>query len=62
MLPDTDAVGDVEVDGGVAIVDLREEFADLSGSDQVVAIAQVVFIATARPDADQVSFTLDGAS
>ena len=59
-LADVDGIDAVEVDGGVAVVDLSPGFEDISGSDQRVALAQIVFTATARPGVGQVSFTDDG--
>lgn len=61
-LVDTDSIGAIEVAGGVASIDLDESFTDLDGSDQLVALAQIVFTATGRPGVGQVTFTLGGDS
>ncbi len=61
-LADTDSIGAIEVSGGVASIDLDETFTDLDGSDQLVALAQIVYTATGRPGVGQVTFTLDGES
>lgn len=55
-------VGEVSADRGVALVDLRDSFADLARADQVVAIAQIVFTLTGQPGIGRVSFTLEGES
>ena len=61
-LAGVDAVATVENDGGgVVTIDLSEEFSDIRRSDQLIAIAQLVFTSTARPGVGQVSFTLEGA-
>jgi len=59
-LADANALDDAEVDGGVAVINLSEAFAEISGSDQLIAIAQLVLTATARPGVGQVAFTLGG--
>jgi hypothetical protein len=59
-VPGPDAVSSVELDGGVATVDLSSEFTELAGPDQLLAIAQMVFTLTERPDVARVGFTLDG--
>lgn len=59
-IADANATLDAEVSGGVAVIDISEELTDLSGSDQLIAIAQLVFTSTGRPGVGQVSFTLDG--
>lgn len=59
-LDDVDAVADVESGRGIAAVNLAPAFGDLSGADQLVALAQMVYTATARPGIGQVTFTLDG--
>ncbi len=61
-LTDIDAVADTNVDGSTAVVDLNESFTTLGGSEQVVAIAQLVFTLTAQPNIEQVSLTIDGES
>lgn len=61
-LPGPDVVASVELQGGVATVDLDDTFRSITGSDQVLAIAQVVCTLTARPGVGRVSFTLEGAT
>jgi len=60
VLSEAESISDVEVSGGVATLDLHEKFTDLDGSDQLIALAQIVYTATARPGVGQVAFTLDG--
>ena len=48
----------VHVDRGHAVIDLSAEFADTGGPDQILAIAQVVYTATAVPPVTSVSFEL----
>ena len=59
-LPGPEAVTSVDLSGGVARVDLSRDFTELSGSDQLLAIAQMVFTLTERADVSRVGFTLDG--
>jgi spore germination protein GerM len=59
-LPGPEAVTSVDLSGGVARVDLSRDFTELSGSDQLLAIAQMVFTLTERADVARVGFTLDG--
>lgn len=59
-VPGPDVVASVELVGGVATVDLSREFAELTGADQLLAIAQMVFTLTDRNDVERVGFTLDG--
>jgi spore germination protein GerM len=59
-LTDVEAIAGTEVSRGVATVDLSDSFAEISGSEQLVAIAQLVYTATARPGIGQVTFTLEG--
>lgn len=59
-LDESDVVIAADVSGDTATVDLAEGFSAISGADQLVAIAQTVFTATARPGVDQVAFLLDG--
>ncbi len=54
------AVADASLVGGVANVDLAEEFAGLDGSTQRRAIAQIVYTLTSRPGVGRVAFTLAG--
>ncbi|MEX0789995.1 MAG: GerMN domain-containing protein, partial [Actinomycetota bacterium] len=59
-LVDEDAVAATELVGGVASVDLTQQFTVLDGPTQRLAIAQVVLTVTARPGVGRVSFTLEG--
>ncbi len=59
-LNDPAIVGDVELAGGVARVDLRRAISTLGGDDQLLAVAQIVCTLTGRPGVGQVSFTLEG--
>lgn len=43
-----------------ATVDLEPTFTEIRAAEQPIAIAQIVFTLTRRPDVDRVAFTLDG--
>lgn len=55
-----DAVGSSDLVGGVASVDLTQQFTVLDGPTQRLAIAQMVLTLTSRPGVGRVSFTLGG--
>lgn len=57
---DDDAVGSSDLVGGVASVDLTQQFTVLDGPTQRLAIAQVVLTLTGRPGVGRVAFTLEG--
>jgi hypothetical protein len=57
-LPDDETFESVALVGGTAIVDLNRPFTALSGNDQVLALAQIVWSLTARPGVGLVQFTL----
>lgn len=57
---DEDAVGASDLVGGVASIDLTQQFTVLDGPTQRLAIAQMVFTLTGRPGVGRVSFTLEG--
>ena len=59
-LAGSDVIAGAGTTGETATVDLGEGFAAIGGSEQLVAISQIVFTATARPGVEQVTFTLDG--
>ena len=59
-LDDVEVVRSAEVARGRATVDLADSFVDLSGTDQRIALAELVYTATGRPGVGQVSFTLEG--
>lgn len=57
---DPTAVSSVDLVGGVASVDLTQQFTILDGPTQRLAIAQIVVTLTSRPGVGRVSFTLQG--
>ena len=60
-LGDTDVIRSAEVSRGLVIVDLSDSFSEIAGATgQVIALAEIVYTATARPGVGQVKFTLDG--
>ena len=59
-LPDESRFPDVSVSRGTATVDLGRRFTALSGEDQVIALAQLVYTITGQPGIGLVRFTLDG--
>jgi Sporulation and spore germination len=61
-LPDGESFESVTLSGGTATVDLSPPFTALSGNDQLLALAQIVWSLTARPGIGQVQFTLGGAA
>jgi len=61
-LPAQNSVRSVSLAGGTATVDLARRFTTLSSSDQLLALAQIVYTLTARPGIGQVRFTLQGES
>lgn len=59
-LIDIAAVDGVDVDGSTASVDFNDSFTTLGGSDQLVAIAQLVYTLTQRSAIDQLVVRVDG--
>lgn len=59
-LSDVDVVVGVEVEGTIATVDLGEAFTELSGTEQRVALAQLVYSLTDRSGVERLSITIDG--
>jgi spore germination protein GerM len=59
-LTDSRVIIGTDVTGTTATVDLAESFSTIRGSEQLVAIAQVVYTATAQGNVTQVVFTLEG--
>ena len=59
-LTDTEVIVAAAIAGDTATIDLAEAFSSIGGTDQQLAIAQTVLTATARPDVEQVAFTLEG--
>jgi Sporulation and spore germination len=60
-LPDG-AIGRVSLASGTARVDLERPFTELSSSDQITALGQLVYTLTGQPGVGLVRFTLMGAS
>ncbi|MEY2565711.1 MAG: hypothetical protein QOE35_240 [Actinomycetota bacterium] len=52
----------VRVQSGVATIDLSGDFAAIGGRDQILAVAQLVYTATAAPGVLGVRLSLDGKS
>jgi len=48
------------VSGGIAVIDLGQPFTEISGRDQIVALAQIVSTVTGLPGMGRVKFTLEG--
>jgi hypothetical protein len=59
-LADSETALETALSRGVLTVELSEAFDTLSGSDQLVAIAQIVYTATARPGIGRVQFRSEG--
>jgi hypothetical protein len=55
-----DMIGEVEVVGGIADVDLAPTVLELRGSEQILAFAQIVGTLTERPGIGRVSFSIEG--
>lgn len=51
---------DVRVDGSVATIDLSDDFAAVGGSQEILAVAQLVLTATRVDGVDAVTFELQG--
>lgn len=60
-LPDKGALNSISLAGGTASVDLASAFTGLSSTDQILALAQLVYTATGQPGIGLVQFTLQGA-
>lgn len=50
----------IDVERGVATIDLSPEFTDLDSASQVLALAQLVYTFTARAGTGQVALTISG--
>ena len=48
------------VEGGTALIDLTSSFVEVGGQEQILAVAQFVFTATAVPGVNEVRFALAG--
>jgi len=59
-LTDIAAIDGIDIEGSTALVDLNDSFTNLGGSDQVIAIAQLVFTVTERPTIDRLVVRVDG--
>lgn len=57
---DISFVHDVKLAGGVARIDLDQRVSELSGEEQLLAVAQIVCTLTGRPGVGQASFSLEG--
>lgn len=57
---DEGTVKAVSTDGGTAVVDLDPSFTEMSGEQQLLALAQLTCTLTAQPQVSRVSFLLDG--
>lgn len=56
---DDEVVSDVSSSDGTATVELLEEFGELPGNQQLLAVAQMTCTLTAQPDVVRVRFLLD---
>ncbi len=54
------SVATVATERGAAAVDLTAAFGELRSSDQILALAQIVYVLTGQPGIGAVAFTLDG--
>jgi spore germination protein GerM len=59
-LPSGEVITRVGAAGGTATVDLGAAFEQLTGRNQLVAIAQIVATATGQPGIGRVAFTVEG--
>ena len=59
-VPTTDMIVGAGLTDGTATVELASSFLTLPGTEQVLAIAQIVFTVTSVPGVVRVDFTLDG--
>jgi spore germination protein GerM len=59
-LPEPSAVNRISVTAGTASVDLARAFSTLPSTEQLLALAQLVFTLTGQPGIGQVRFTLRG--
>lgn len=57
---DDDAISSVTTENGTASVELGEEFAEMPGNQQLLAVAQVTCTLTAQPGIARVAFLLSG--
>ncbi len=60
-IPPGTSVRATRIRNGVATVDLSSNLATIGGTDEILAVAQIVLGVTALPDVDAVIFLLDGA-
>lgn len=57
---ETELLGVQGPDDGLVILDLSRQLLDITGRQQILALAQVVWTATALPSVDRVLFEFDG--
>lgn len=53
-------VASVEVEGGIATVDLTSAFGEIRTADQLLALGQIVYTLTDQPGIGAVAFTVEG--
>jgi spore germination protein GerM len=61
-LPEETTFNAISLAKGTANIDLSSPFTGLSSTDQILALAQLVYTATAQPGIGLVRFTLQGAT
>lgn len=61
-VPDDETFRSVALAGGTAVVDLSKPFNPRLSTDQLLALAQIVYTMTSRPGVGQVQFTLNDQS
>jgi hypothetical protein len=54
------SVNDVTVEGDTAVVELAEDFLELPGGEQLLAVAQLTCTLTSQPGTTRVTFLLEG--
>lgn len=57
--PGTEA-SELEVQSGVATIDLTRQFTQIGGDEEILAVAQIVFSLAGLPDIDSVQFLISG--
>lgn len=61
-IPPATSVRAVQVSNGLARIDLSSDLAAIGGRDEILAVAQIVLSVTSLPEADSVTFLLEGAA
>lgn len=59
-IPSRTGLLSLDLEGTVAIVDLTHQFGNVSGSDEVVAVAQIVYTVTTSAFIQAVEFSING--